>query len=82
MEFYAERFRTIFREIGENITKPGSQVGGMAEQVAEWLRQRFGRFGWVRKRGPAREVGAGRSAGRFAGPRRPSGSACSQLRAS
>jgi Zn-dependent protease with chaperone function len=39
-EFYAERFRTIFREMGENLTKAGSQVGGMAEQVAEWLRNR------------------------------------------
>jgi Zn-dependent protease with chaperone function len=40
VEFYAERFRTIFREMGENLTKAGSQVGGMAEQVAEWLRNR------------------------------------------
>ena len=40
VEFYAERFRTIFREIGDNLTKAGSQVGGMAEQLADWLRQR------------------------------------------
>jgi Zn-dependent protease with chaperone function len=40
MEFYAERFRTIFRDIGENVTKLGSQVGGMAEQVADWVRGR------------------------------------------
>jgi|SRR5947209_2846338 len=41
-EFYAERFRTIFRDIGDNVTKLGSQVGGMAEQVADWLRSRGG----------------------------------------
>ncbi len=40
MEFYAERFRAIFREAGENIASMGSQVGGMAEQVAEWIRSR------------------------------------------
>ncbi len=40
VEFYAERFRTIFREIGDNLTKAGSQVGGMAEQLADWLRNR------------------------------------------
>ena len=40
VEFYAERFRTIFREVGDNLTKAGSQIGGMAEQLADWLRQR------------------------------------------
>ncbi|HEX4280048.1 MAG TPA: M48 family metallopeptidase [Solirubrobacteraceae bacterium] len=40
VEFYAERFRTIFREMGENLTKAGSQVGGVAEQLADWLRNR------------------------------------------
>ncbi|MDQ6818087.1 MAG: M48 family metallopeptidase, partial [Actinomycetota bacterium] len=40
MEFYAERFRTIFREAGENLSTIGSQVGGMAEQVADWIRSR------------------------------------------
>jgi hypothetical protein len=42
MEFYAERFRTIFREAGDNLANLGTQVGGMAEQVAEWLRNRSG----------------------------------------
>ena len=42
VEFYAERFRTIFREMGENITSLGSQVGGVAEQVADWIRTRGG----------------------------------------
>lgn len=42
MEFYAERFRSTFREIGENVSNLGNQVGGMAEQVADWLRKRGG----------------------------------------
>ena len=40
MEFYAERFRAMFREAGDNIANLGSQVGGVAEQAAEWLRTR------------------------------------------
>jgi Zn-dependent protease with chaperone function len=42
MEFYAERFRAAFRDIGENVTHLGSQVGGVADQVADWLRSRGG----------------------------------------
>ena len=66
MEFYAERFRTIFREAGDNIATIGSQVGGMAEQVADWIRKRGGpgaqagrvarvarRLGWLRRLGCA-----------------------------
>jgi Zn-dependent protease with chaperone function len=41
-EFYAERFRTIFKEVGENVTQLGSQIGGVAEQVADWVRKRGG----------------------------------------
>ncbi|MFL5824410.1 MAG: M48 family metallopeptidase [Solirubrobacteraceae bacterium] len=41
-EFYAERFRTIFQDIGENVTKLGGQVGGLADQMAEWVRSRGG----------------------------------------
>jgi Zn-dependent protease with chaperone function len=41
-DFYAERFRTIFRDIGENISSLGSQAAGVAEQVADWLRARGG----------------------------------------
>jgi Zn-dependent protease with chaperone function len=40
MEFYAERFRGAFKDIGDNVTSLGSQVGGVADQVAEWLRNR------------------------------------------
>ncbi len=42
MNFYAERFRTIFREAGDNLAGLGNQVGGMAEQVGDWLRKRGG----------------------------------------
>jgi Zn-dependent protease with chaperone function len=41
-EFYAERFRSLFREIGENVTGLGSQVGEVSQQVADWLRHRSG----------------------------------------
>jgi predicted double-glycine peptidase len=40
MEFYAERFRAIFKDIGDNVTKLGNQAAGMAEQVADWIRSR------------------------------------------
>jgi len=45
VEFYGERFRAAFRDIGENMTNLGSQVGGVADQVADWLRNRGGGFG-------------------------------------
>jgi Zn-dependent protease with chaperone function len=45
MNFYAERFRTIFKDIGDNVAKVGNQVGGVAEQVADWLRSRGGGSG-------------------------------------
>ena len=40
MEFYAERFRSMFRELGENVTSLGSQMGDMSQQVADWIRNR------------------------------------------
>jgi Zn-dependent protease with chaperone function len=40
MDYYAERFRASFSEIGENLTTFGDQVGGMAENLAEFLRGR------------------------------------------
>jgi Zn-dependent protease with chaperone function len=40
VEFYSERFRAVFSEMGENISALGSQVGGAADSVAEWLRRR------------------------------------------
>jgi Zn-dependent protease with chaperone function len=42
MEFYAERFRAIFREVGDNLTTVGEQAGSMADQVTDWLRSRRG----------------------------------------
>jgi Zn-dependent protease with chaperone function len=41
-EFYSERFRAIFRELGENVTSIGDQMGGLSSQVADWLRNRGG----------------------------------------
>jgi Zn-dependent protease with chaperone function len=41
-EFYAERFRSLFRELGEYITSVGEQMGQASGQVAEWLRGRGG----------------------------------------
>ena len=40
MEFYAERFRAMFRELGDNVTSLGNQVGDMSQQVADWIRNR------------------------------------------
>jgi Zn-dependent protease with chaperone function len=42
MDYYAERFRALFREAGDNLSTLGNQVGGVAEQVADWLRNRGG----------------------------------------
>jgi Zn-dependent protease with chaperone function len=42
VDYYAERFRQIFRDMGENITTLGTQAAGAAEQVADWLRNRRG----------------------------------------
>ena len=46
MEFYAERFRALFRELGDNVTNLGSQVGDASQQLADWLRNRGGGGGW------------------------------------
>jgi len=44
-DYYAERFRTILQDAGENVAKLGSQMGEMTEQVAEWIRGRGGGSG-------------------------------------
>jgi hypothetical protein len=44
-DYYAERFRTILQDAGENVAKLGSQMGDMAEQVAGWIRGRGGGSG-------------------------------------
>jgi Zn-dependent protease with chaperone function len=42
VDFYAERFRAIFREAGVGVTKAGEQVGVAAEKLADWLRSSRG----------------------------------------
>ena len=39
-DFYSERFRGLFREMGDSITNIGNQVGNASSQVADWLRNR------------------------------------------
>ncbi len=38
-EFYAERFRGIFREFGEGVTKAGDKAADAADKLATWLRR-------------------------------------------
>jgi Zn-dependent protease with chaperone function len=38
-EFYAERFKTIFREAGDGVGKAGEKAGDAAEKLAEWLKR-------------------------------------------
>jgi Zn-dependent protease with chaperone function len=38
-EFYAERFRTIFREFGEGMNKAGDKAADAADKLAGWLRR-------------------------------------------
>ena len=52
-EYYAERFRALFRELGENVTNLGSQVGDVSQQVAEWLRNRGAGSGGGGSGGPS-----------------------------
>ena len=84
MEFYAERFRTIFREVGDNVTKLGSQVGGMAEQVADWIRRRNSgvRTGRTKARAGAGRLGPPGPWGGTPAAAAPPGAACGRLRAS
>jgi Zn-dependent protease with chaperone function len=38
-EFYAERFRNIFREFSEGVGKAGDKAAGAADKLAAWLRR-------------------------------------------
>jgi len=38
VEFYAERFRTIFRDAGVGIDRAGDRVGEAADRLTDWLR--------------------------------------------
>ncbi len=40
VDFYSERFRALFRELSDNVTSLGSQVGDASQQIADWLRHR------------------------------------------
>jgi hypothetical protein len=40
MEFYAERFRAFFRELGDNVTTLGNQAADASQQIADWIRKR------------------------------------------
>jgi Zn-dependent protease with chaperone function len=42
VQFYVERFRALFQEIGDNVTTLSSQVGDASQQIADWLRNRGG----------------------------------------
>jgi hypothetical protein len=42
VDFYSERFRALFRELGDNVTSIGSQVGDASQQIADWVRNRRG----------------------------------------
>jgi Zn-dependent protease with chaperone function len=37
-DFYAERFKTIFKEAGEGVSKAGKGAGDAADKISEWLR--------------------------------------------
>ena len=39
-EYYSERFRALFRELGDNVASIGNQMGNASSQVADWLRNR------------------------------------------
>jgi Zn-dependent protease with chaperone function len=38
VDYYAERFRAIFRDAGAGVEKAGDRVAGAADKVSEWLR--------------------------------------------
>jgi Zn-dependent protease with chaperone function len=42
VDFYAERFRAIFRDAGAGVEKAGERVADAAEKVSDWLRANRG----------------------------------------
>ena len=38
-DFYAERFRGIFREFGEGVSKAGDKAADAADKLSTWLRR-------------------------------------------
>jgi Zn-dependent protease with chaperone function len=45
VDYYAERFRSFFREAGDNFTNFGAQLGDASQQLADWIRARRGGSG-------------------------------------
>ena len=39
-EYYAEKFRALFREVGEGVNKTGDKVSEAADKLSDWLKQR------------------------------------------
>ena len=39
-EYYADKFRTIFKEAGEGVGKAGDKAGEAADKLSDWLKQR------------------------------------------
>ncbi|HWK25364.1 MAG TPA: M48 family metallopeptidase [Solirubrobacter sp.] len=39
-EYYADRFRTIFKEAGDGFSKAGDKAGEAADRLSDWLKQR------------------------------------------
>ena len=58
-----DRFRAIFRETGENLAKAGSQIGGVADQLADWIRTRGGPGDGPGSGGPSGSGGGSGSSG-------------------
>ena len=74
--FYAARFRSLLKDVGENVTSFGQQVGGVAEQASDWLRTRAARTGHgdgASGRGPS--TGSARSSSSGTSPRKGSSGA-------
>jgi len=39
-DYYSERFKAIFKEFGEGVSKTGDAAGDTADKISEWLRKR------------------------------------------
>ncbi len=38
-EFYSERFRSLFKDVGDGVKGAGDKVGGAADKLTDWLRK-------------------------------------------
>jgi hypothetical protein len=39
VDFYTERFRTIFKDASDTVSAAGDQVAGAGSRLADWLRK-------------------------------------------